>query len=169
MIRDIVAVDKNGGMAKNGKTPWNIPADIAYFHEQTKRFGGNLLVGRGSYEAMKMGLTAREGTPGWPPAGRHLYVLTSQNLAAEPNVTIIHSLPEFLADMALAGKDVWNGSIAEIEPDEIYITRVHADYDCDKFYPIDRLKNYTRISSAAGQALPGEPKYVYEMYVRSQR
>lgn len=168
MIRDIVAVDNNGGMAKSGRTPWSIPADIAYFHEQTKRFGGHLLVGRGSYEAMKRGLTAREGAAGWPPAGRHLYVLTSQNLAAEPNVTIVHSLHKFLADMAAAGNDVWNGSIADIEPDEIYITRIHAEYDCDKFYPMKRLKHYKLISSISGKPGAGEPNFTYEVYARSQ-
>jgi dihydrofolate reductase len=169
MIRDIVAIDSNGGMAKGGKTPWHIPADIAYFHEQTKRFGGNLLVGRGSYEAMKQGLTAREGVAAWPPAGRQLYVLTSHNIPEEPGVYVVRSLPKFLAEMKALGKDVWNGSIAEVEPDEIYLTRVHAGYDCDKFYPIKRLQNYQLVSSTPGTPLPGEPQYDYEVYARSQR
>ncbi len=166
MIRDIVAVDSQGGMAKDGKTPWHIPADIAYFHERTKRFGGNLLVGRGSYEAMKNGVTAREGEAAWPPAGRHLYVLTSQSLPVADGVTVVHSLPDFLARMAVAGKDVWNGSIAEIEPDEIYLTRIDADYDCDKFYPMERLRHFRLVSSQPGQSLPGEPAYRYEVYTR---
>ncbi|QQS18626.1 dihydrofolate reductase [Candidatus Saccharibacteria bacterium] len=55
MIRDIVAVDEMGGMAKDGMTPWFIPEDLAYFHEQSRRFGGNLLIGRGTYQAMKKG------------------------------------------------------------------------------------------------------------------
>ena len=113
MIRDIVAVDERGGMAKGGKTPWFIPEDLTYFHEQSKRFGGNLLIGRGTYEAMKKGLVERHGVGAWPPAGRHLYVLTSHDLPDETNVTIVHSLEKFSADMAAAGNDVWNGSIAE--------------------------------------------------------
>ncbi len=168
MIRDIVAVDKNGGMAKNGKTPWNIPADIAYFHEQTKRFGGNLLVGRGSYEAMKKGLTAREGVAAWPPAGRHLYVLTSQDITEEPGVSIVRSLPEFLAQMEAAGEDVWNGSVADAEADEIYLTRIDADYHCDKFYLMERLKNYHLVSSIPAAPSPGEPNYAYEIYARNE-
>ncbi|QQS19895.1 dihydrofolate reductase [Candidatus Saccharibacteria bacterium] len=170
MIRDIVAVDRNGGMAKGGATPWNIPEDIAYFHEQTQRFGGNLLIGRGTYEAMMKGLTEREGVSAWPPAGRHLYVLTSRSLENKPGVTIVHSLHDFLADMQAAGKDVWNGSIAEIEPDEVYITRIDANYDCDKFYPVvERLKHFRLISATAGSPQPGEPQYTYEVYARSQR
>ena len=166
MIRDIVAVDSKGGMAKGGKTPWFIPEDLAYFYEQSKRFGGNLLIGRGTYEAMKRGLQEREGNGAWPPAGRHLYVLTSQNLPDESGVTIIHSLKDFLADMAAAGKDIWNGSIAEVEPDEIYLTRIDGDYDCDKFYPTERLKNFQLVSSMPGQPLPAEPAYVFEVYER---
>ncbi len=167
MIRDIVAVDKAGGMAKAGKTPWNLPADIYYFHVQTKRYGGNLLVGRGSYEAMKKGLIEREGLPAWPPAGRHLYVLTSQDIPDEPNVTIVRSLPEFLANMAADSQDIWNGSVADVEPDEIYLTRIHANYDCDKFYPMGRLKNYHIVSSTPATPNNGEPNYTYEIYVKN--
>jgi dihydrofolate reductase len=166
MIRDIVAVDEKGGIAKGGKTPWFILTELQYFHAQTKRFGGNLLVARGSYEAMKKGLVAREGKSAWPPAGRHLYVLTSHDLPDEPGVTIIHSLKDFLADMAAAGKDIWNGSIAEVEPDEIYLTRIDGNYDCDKFYPTERLKNFQLVSSMPGQPLPAEPAYVFEVYKR---
>ena len=46
MIRDIVAVDSKGGMAKGGKTPWFIPEDLVYFYEPSTRLGGNLLIGR---------------------------------------------------------------------------------------------------------------------------
>ena len=166
MIRDIVAVDERGGMAKGGKTPWFIPEDLTYFHEQSKRFGGNLLIGRGTYEAMKRGLVERHGVGAWPPAGRQLYVLTSHDLPDETNVTIVHSLEKFLADMAAAGKDVWNGSIAEVEPDQIYLTRVHADYDCDKFYPMERLRNFTLIKSWPGTPGVDEPQYTFEVYER---
>lgn len=168
MIRDIVAVDARGGMAKDGKTPWFIPEDIAYFHEQTKRFGGNLLVGRGTYEAMRRGLIAREGESAWPPAGRHLYVLTSHKLPEEPGVTIIRSLDDFLRDMDTAGKDVWNGSIHEVEADEIYLTRIDAEYGCDKFYPLERLKSYQLVRSWPGKPRPGEPHYTFQVYARSQ-
>lgn len=166
MIRDIVAVDGKGGMAKGGKTPWFIPEDLTYFHEQSKRFGGNLLIGRGTYEAMKKGLVERHGIGAWPPAGRHLYVLTSHDLPDETNVTIVHSLEKFLADMAAAGKDVWNGSIAEVEPDQIYLTRVYADYDCDKFYPMERLHNFTLVKAWPGTPEANEPAYTFEIYER---
>lgn len=167
MIRDVVAVDEKGGMAKDGKTPWLIPAELQYFHDQTKRFGGNLLVGRGSYEAMKRGLIAREGEAAWPPAGRQLYVLTSQDIPEDPGVTFVHSLNDFLEQMEKAGKDVWNGSIHDVvEPDEIYLTRVHADYDCDKFYPMGRLKHFRLVRSWQGVPAPDEPAYTFEIYER---
>jgi dihydrofolate reductase len=71
--------------------------------------------------------------------------------------------------MAAAGKDVWNGSIHEdIEPDEIYLTRVHATYDCDKFYPMERLKNYKLVSSRRVASEPSEPSYTFEVYARLQ-
>ncbi len=167
MIRDIVAVDREGGMAVNGKTPWNIPADIEYFHQQSKRFGGNLLIGRGTYQAMKKGLIERGSSAAWPPVGRHVFVLTSHDLVDEPGVTIVRSLASFLSEVAAAGRDIWNGSIAEVEPDEIYITRIDATYDCDKFYPLERLIDFHLISRTPGDPLPGEPKYVFEVYARS--
>lgn len=168
IIRDIVAVDETGGMARAGHIPWHAPEDVAYFHEQSKRCGGHLLIGRGTYDAMKKGMTEREGESAWPPAGRHLYVLTSHGLEEEPGVTIIHSLSDFLADMERAGKDVWNGSIAAVEPDEIYLTRIAGDYGCDKFYPMERLRRYTLVSSRHGKPAKGEPGYVFEVYARSK-
>jgi len=48
MIKIIAACDQNRVMGRQGKLPWNIPEDWAYFLEQTE--GGVLLMGRRCYE-----------------------------------------------------------------------------------------------------------------------
>ncbi|QQS18625.1 dihydrofolate reductase [Candidatus Saccharibacteria bacterium] len=96
-------------------------------------------------------------------------MLTSHDLPDEAGVTIVHSLKDFLADMAAAGKNVWNGSIHDdVEPDEIYITRIHANYDCDKFYPMQRLQDFQLLSSEPGKPKTGEPNYTFEVYAHSR-
>ena len=129
MIRLIVAVDRKQGMAKKGFQPWFIPADEKFFTEQTKLYGGNVLVGRTTFKTFK-----------GPLADRNNYVLTSQT---EPiaGVEIINDLMQFLE--SFLDKDLWVVGGAQVFDqvmeaglaDELYITHIEADFGCDQFFP----------------------------------
>jgi dihydrofolate reductase len=129
MIRLIVAFDRQHGIAKHGFQPWNLPADEAYFTEKTKLYGGNVLVGSTTYRTFSGALVERA-----------VHVLTSDETPIE-GVEVVHDLKKFLKDYA--DKDLWVAGGANVysqlfeadQVDEIYVTRIEADFGCNQFFP----------------------------------
>src|SRR5665213_2784251 len=93
MIRLIVALDRKRGIGKNGGQPWSIPADEQFFTEQTKLYGGNVLVGSTTFQTFK-----------GPLAERQNFVLTRQSEPIE-GVELVHDLKKFLD--GFRDKDLW--------------------------------------------------------------
>jgi dihydrofolate reductase len=141
MIRLISALDRKRGIAKGGIMPWYIPLDETYFTDQTKKYGANVLTG---------GRTFRESYKG-PLADRHNYILTRQEMANE-GITLVHELNQFLKNFS---EDLWVAGGAEIYKnfldlgvvDEIYLTLINADFNCDKFFPEYEAKYYMKESA----------------------
>jgi dihydrofolate reductase len=126
MIRHIVALDQKYGMAKNGGQPWNIPDDSQYFRDQTRSHGGQVLVGMTTFKTFDHPLSQRTN-----------FVVTHQQ---EPiaGATLVHDLSRFFAETK---GDIWVAGGASIfaqtmdVADELYVTRIEADFGCDQFYP----------------------------------
>jgi dihydrofolate reductase len=131
MIRLIAAIDRKRGIAKNGGMPWDIPEDEKFFTDQTKTFGGNVLTG---------GRTFREAYKSKPLAGRHNYILTRKDEPIEGAETV-HDLRKLLDEFA--DTDLWVAGGAEVfkeimdagKADELYLTHIDGDFDCDRFFP----------------------------------
>ncbi len=130
MNRLIAAIDIKRGLAKQGIMPWYIPEDEAYFTDQTKMFGGNVLTG---------GVTFRKTYHG-PLAGRQNYILTHDDSTIS-GVTLVHDLLKFLE--TFKNKDLWVAGGATVfeqimaanQADELYLTHIKADFGCDQFFP----------------------------------
>jgi dihydrofolate reductase len=161
MIRLIVAMDQKRGIAKQGQTPWDIPNDMAYFVTHTKSYGGNILVG---------GTTFRNGLKNKPLAGRTTFLLTrsEQPIAG---VQLVHDLTPWLVAMekqdvwVIGGASVYEQILEQDKADELYITHIDADLDCDQFFPPYQSK--FRLQS---QSQPQEQNgfhYIFSVYVRS--
>jgi dihydrofolate reductase len=126
MIRHIVAIDSKRGIAKDGVQPWKLPADERYFTEQTKRFGGVVLMGRKTFEVI-----------GKPLPDRQNFVLTHDKTFDVVGVTRVDDLDEFFDEHP----DVWVIGGAEVyeltlkRADELYVTEIAHDFSCDTFYP----------------------------------
>lgn len=131
MIRLIVALDRKRGIAKRGYMPWNIPDDEAYFTQNTKLFGGNVLTG---------GVTFRESYQGKPLAGRQNFILSHDRTPIE-GVSLVHDLPVFLEEFKdkelwiAGGANVFQQAIDLGKADELYLTHIDADFGCDQFFP----------------------------------
>lgn len=129
MIRLIVAYDRQQGIAKQGFQPWKIPEDETYFSEMTKSLGGTILIGSTTFKTLK-----------GPLSGRKNYVLTTDNTEIE-GVELVHDLSKFLKDFT--DKDLWvvgganvYGQVLELGlADELYITKIEADFGCNQFFP----------------------------------
>ena len=131
MIRLIAAIDRRRGIAKNGAMPWHIPEDEAYFTRQTKTHGAAVLTG---------GTTFRDTYKNRPLADRQNYVLTHRDTPI-PGAVVVHDLDALLREFT--EKDLWVSGGAEIfaqviaagKADELYLTRIDAEFGCDKFFP----------------------------------
>lgn len=128
MNRLIVAIDRKRGLAKHGFMPWKIPEDEAYFTEQTKTHGGNILVGHSTFMTFK-----------GPLADRQNFVLTHQTEPID-GVTLVHDLEKFLNDFTedlwiVGGAKVFEEVMQAGKADELYLTHIDADFGCDQFFP----------------------------------
>jgi len=131
MIRLIAAIDRRNGIAKQGGMPWNIPEDEQYFTDQTKSRGGRVLTG---------GATFRLAYLNQPLADRDNYILT-RDPTPLTGATVVNDLPAFLAaqhDQELwvsGGAQVFEQLLALGYGDELYMTKIEADFGCDQFFP----------------------------------
>lgn len=125
MIRLIAALDIKRGIARGGKLPWRIPADLKYFKEQTLQYGGVVAMGRKTYESI-----------GHVLPGRTILVL-SKSKVTDAGIVIMNSIEaatEYAPDIWVAGgEDIYSQTI-DIA-DELYLTHILDDFSCDQFFP----------------------------------
>jgi dihydrofolate reductase len=160
MIRLIAAIDDKRGLARGGKLPWKIPEDERYFTRQTKTRGGNVLTGA---------TTFWETYHGKPLRHRNNYILTHKDDTI-PGAVTVHDLSRLLEEFK--GKNLWVAGGADVfkqvmdlgKADELYLTHIGGDFDCDQFFPEyeDRFK-------LAAKAAPREQnghRFTYAIYAR---
>ncbi len=136
MIRLIAAVDRQRGIGKQGFQPWYIPDDEAYFTKYTKTYGSTILVGSTTYKTFKGPLNDRQN-----------FVLTRDKTPIE-GAELVHNLEHFLKDYrdkdlwVIGGANVFAQVIELGKADELYITKIEADFGCNQFFP-DYSSGYT--------------------------
>lgn len=124
MIRLIAAIDRKRGIAKHGFQPWCIPADELYFKKMTLEYGAVVLMGRKTFE-----------TIGHPLPDRRNVVLsqteiTEQGVEVATDIGVINGLGDV---WVIGGESVFSQTI--LNADELYLTRIEADFGCDQFFP----------------------------------
>ena len=127
MIRFIVAIDNKKGLANEHGIPWQgkLPTDVAYFRSKT--IGGNVMMGYGWYTEQQKPL----------PERRNL-VATTKDEKLRPGFETVHDARQFIKDFK---EDLWVGGGAALFAstldlaDELYLTKIDADFNCTKFFP----------------------------------
>jgi dihydrofolate reductase len=137
----IAAIDKDGGIGKNGYMPWHYPADLKLFMNLT--MGNTIVMGRKTFD----GMLDREKAP---LKGRQNIVVTSQ--AAEYRSRFADEYPEselaFTTDLHCkdanlatdakifycGGGNLYQQVLNTIALDIIYLSRLDESYDCDTFF-----------------------------------
>jgi len=129
MISIIVAAAKKGVIGKDGKMPWRLPAESAYFRQTT--LGHPVITGRKNYEAM-----------GRPLPERLNVVITRQTDYKVPEgVIVVNSLQDALnlpqvkkesEVFIIGGAQIYHEAMPLA--DKLYLTDVHADIDGDTFF-----------------------------------
>jgi dihydrofolate reductase len=138
----IAAIDKDGGIGKDGYMPWHYPADLKLFMNLT--MGHTIVMGRKTFD----GMFDRDKAP---LKGRQNIVVTSQADEYRSRFGAEHS-PEHLnfttdincgdieldADTKIfycGGANIYQQVIKRMDLDIIYLSRLDESYDCDTFFP----------------------------------
>ena len=143
----IVAVARNGVIGHQGRLPWHVPEDLAWFMRQTE--GGVMVEGPACYAELGRALPAR-GT----------VVISRDPQKVFPGASVASSLSEALqvAEGLNWGGPTWVAGGEWIYAEglaacsKLYITRIEADFTGDRYFPSDWQQTFTRCTwSRAGQ------------------
>ena len=166
-VEIVVAVDKYGGFGKDGKIPWDFPADLKHFREVT--FGGVCIMGRlthadmveMAHERRLKALAAKqpeeERDPNLPRPriktilkNRKSIVLSSKEDFEPEGATRAAGLREAIENLprddkrtifVIGGEKVYNSAL--VWANKIHMTVIDEDYDCDRHFNLDYLmKNF---------------------------
>jgi dihydrofolate reductase len=120
MLIAIVAMDPNRLIGSDGKLPWHLPEDLAFFKRTT--LGHPILMGRKTFESI-----------GRPLPKRRNIVLTRERSWSYPGVDVIHA-PEEIPDIAgqfyvIGGAEIYKALAGRI--DEWLVSHVHNAHEGD--------------------------------------
>lgn len=127
MLYHIVAVANNRVIGTGNKLPWHFPMDLKHFKATT------------TGQTVIMGLKTFESLGCKPLPGRVNFVLDRSGGNPHPGQTYFTSLDDALRNVKtehafiIGGAELYRTSIDRV--DGIYLTRIHADFNGDVFYP----------------------------------
>ncbi len=122
----IVAMADNRAIGLGNKMPWHLPADFAWFKQQT--LGHPVIMGRKTFESIGRPL----------PGRRNIVVSRNANFHAD-GVEVAHSLDAALQMTAHTDRFVIGGATLYTEAlplaTHLIVTEVHAKPEADTFFP----------------------------------
>ena len=131
MISIIVATDEKGGIGKDNKLMWNIPADLKRFKEITTKnqikinnnIKNTVIMGRKTYESIGRELPNRANI-----------VLSSKNKCSYNVEDILDYNERFPEEemFVIGGEQIYKQFLPYT--DKIYLTKVNGDFGADKFF-----------------------------------
>lgn len=141
----IVAVAENGVIGKDGGLPWRLSSDLKTFRKLT--MGKPIIMGRRTFQSI-----------GKPLDGRDNIVVTRDPFFEAAGVSVTASVADALtlarvlgrtrgADeiMIIGGADIYAAALPVA--DRIYLTRVHASPEGDRYFPELDAKDWREVSS----------------------
>jgi dihydrofolate reductase len=138
MLSMIVAAAENNAIGKDNKLLWHLPDDLKHFKRTTK--GHHVIAGRKTFES--------QGRP--LPNRTNIIVTRNKNFHAEGCI-IANSLDEALNKVEnddepfiIGGENIYK--LAMPITDRIYLTRVHASFEADTFFPEINMKEWVETS-----------------------
>ncbi|MEK3886105.1 dihydrofolate reductase [Bacillus sp. FSL K6-3431] len=158
MISFLWAEDENGLIGKENDLPWRLPADLKYFKETT--MGHTIVMGRKTFESI-----------GRPLPGRTNIILTRDSDYKQEGCLVFHSKNELLqwADensyevFITGGSEIFKLFIDEV--DQLYVTKIHATFEGDTYFPKLAWQEWTIVSNNKGLKDEKNPyDYYFQKY-----
>jgi len=146
----VVAADEKNGIGRQGTLPWHLPADLKHFKDLT--MGKDMLMGRTTFASLGRVL----------PGRRHL-VLSRKQQDFPEGVLGFTSFEAALAAaqpkaVVIGGASLFGEALPRIET--IFLTRIHATFNCDTFLPEFDWKAFEVVSI---EHLPANAKNAVSM------
>ena len=123
----IVALSENDVIGRDGDMPWRLSSDLKRFKRLT--MGHHIIMGRKTYESI-----------GRPLPGRTSVVVSRTAHYDDPAILVARGLEEAFslveedaAPMIIGGAEIYRQSLSWAS--KMYVTRVHACFDGDTFFP----------------------------------
>ncbi|MDM8547951.1 type 3 dihydrofolate reductase [Candidatus Venteria ishoeyi] len=132
----IAALSKNRVIGLNQQMPWHLPADLAWFKQNT--LGKPIVMGRKTFESI-----------GRPLPGRDNIVLSRDSDLLIPGCQVIHQL-QALEDlnapeiMIIGGGQLYAQTLPLAE--RLYLTEVQAEFEGDTYFPVLEDEDWQEVS-----------------------
>lgn len=166
----VVAADEANGIGIEGRLPWHLPGDMAFFKRTTSEAPAGtknaVIMGRKTYESIPKKFR--------PLKDRFNIVLSrSPNYAGEAGTILAGSLDEALRSaealraqrvFVIGGGAVYAEALRHVGCVAVLLTRVHARFACDTFLP--PLDPTFQLSHSSGPERDGDVSYTFETYGR---
>lgn len=147
--------EKNSGIGINGKIPWNIKEDSIRFQKLT--INSIVVMGRKTFESLSGPLKNRTNivitsNPSVYENGENLIFMTIKEFDS-----IINNIKNM---WIIGGQKLYEKYIDKC--DEIYTTVIEGNYNCDTFFPVNKLDNFIAHSKEYKEG------YKYITYIRKE-
>ena len=138
----IAAIDKDGGIGKDGYMPWHYPADLKLFMNLT--MGNTIVMGRKTFDGMfdrdKAPLKGRQNIVVTSTADEYRSRFADKYPASELSFTTDINCRdvELAKDTKIfycGGANLYQQVLNLIDLDIMYLSRLEESYDCDTFFP----------------------------------
>jgi dihydrofolate reductase len=127
LVSIVVAMDERNAIGRAGGLPWRLPDDLRRFKALT--LGKPVVMGRRTWDSI-----------GRPLPGRHNLVVTRQPGLVFEGATVVASLDEAFEAAGevpevcvIGGAQIYQAALPVT--DVVHLTRVHATFDADTFFP----------------------------------
>ncbi len=129
----IVAVAENGVIGRDGALPWRLSSDLKVFRKLT--MGKPMIMGRRTFQSIGKALDGRDNI-----VVTRDPVFEAADISTCESVTEALTLARILATTRGADEIMVIGGVAVFDAtlpvaDRIYLTRVHADVEGDRYFP----------------------------------
>jgi dihydrofolate reductase len=166
----VVAADEANGIGKDGKLPWRLPGEMAYFKRLTTEAPAGrrnaVIMGRKTFESIP---------PKFRPLSDRFNMVLSRDPSYRPQgAFVVSSLDEALGELAkletlgalfcIGGGQLYATALEHPRCERVYLTRVHASFDCDA--RLARLGSEFRLVKEEGPHSEGEVRYTFQVYAR---
>lgn len=131
----IVAVSENGVIGKNNDLVWHLPNDMNFFKQTTT--GHHVIMGRKNFESIPHKYR--------PLPKRENIIITRKKKYTAEGCFIVHSIQEAIQlakkdgeteVFVIGGGEIYTLSLELDLIDKIYLTKVHAKFEGDTFFPV---------------------------------